>query len=117
MSRGLLRCVASKLDTILVLIGEPGSRFRNQCYAHRYANREARSPHLPGRTLADPKCRANGTQRAWQQLPRHLRRRAASHDVRRVPLRLRDKAKAEVRPRPTVSCTVLTLPLDGPAEG
>ncbi|EKM51892.1 uncharacterized protein PHACADRAFT_127885 [Phanerochaete carnosa HHB-10118-sp] len=36
--------------------------------------------------------------RAWQQLPRHLRRRAASHDVRRVPLRLRDKAKAEMDP-------------------
>jgi hypothetical protein len=36
------------------------------------------------------------TQRAWQALPRHLRRRAASHDVRRVPVRLREKAKAEV---------------------
>lgn len=41
--------------------------------------------------------RADTTHRAWQQLPRHLRRRAASHDVRRVPLRLRDKARAEVR--------------------
>ena len=39
---------------------------------------------------------SNSTQRAWQQLPRHLRRRAASHDVRRVPLKLRDKARAEV---------------------
>jgi ribonuclease P/MRP protein subunit POP1 len=37
------------------------------------------------------------THRVWQTLPRHLRRRAASHDVRRVPLRLRDKARAEVR--------------------
>lgn len=36
------------------------------------------------------------TQRAWQALPRHLRRRAASHDVRRVPARLRERAKAEV---------------------
>lgn len=35
------------------------------------------------------------TQRAWQALPRHLRRRAASHDVRRVPAKLRGKAKAE----------------------
>ena len=34
--------------------------------------------------------------RAWQTLPRHLRRRAASHDVRRVPVRLRDKSRAEV---------------------
>ncbi|KAJ3573212.1 hypothetical protein NP233_g2576 [Leucocoprinus birnbaumii] len=38
------------------------------------------------------------TQRAWQALPRHLRRRAASHDVRRVPARLREKAKAEMDP-------------------
>ncbi|KAK7048302.1 ribonucleases P/MRP protein subunit POP1 [Favolaschia claudopus] len=36
------------------------------------------------------------TQRVWQTLPRHLRRRAASHDVRRVPLRLRDRAKQEM---------------------
>lgn len=36
------------------------------------------------------------TSRAWQELPRHLRRRAASHDVRRVPIRLRDKARAEM---------------------
>lgn len=35
-------------------------------------------------------------QRVWQTLPRHLRRRAASHDVRRVPLRLRERARAEV---------------------
>ncbi|KAJ7254397.1 NUC188 domain-containing protein [Mycena haematopus] len=35
-------------------------------------------------------------QRVWQTLPRHLRRRAASHDVRRVPLRLRDRAKQEM---------------------
>ncbi|KAF8895447.1 NUC188 domain-containing protein [Infundibulicybe gibba] len=41
---------------------------------------------------------ASSTQRAWQALPRHLRRRAASHDVRRVPLRLRDKARAEMDP-------------------
>jgi hypothetical protein len=43
-----------------------------------------------------PAYRASSTQRAWQALPRHLRRRAASHDVRRVPLKLRDKARAEV---------------------
>lgn len=38
----------------------------------------------------------NATHRVWQTLPRSLRRRAASHDVRRVPVRLREKAKAEV---------------------
>lgn len=41
-------------------------------------------------------CRANSGHRVWQTLPRHLRRRAASHDVRRVPARLRNKARAEV---------------------
>lgn len=39
------------------------------------------------------------THRAWQELPRKLRRRAASHDVRRVPARLRGKARAEVSER------------------
>ncbi|KAJ7670280.1 NUC188 domain-containing protein [Mycena rosella] len=39
---------------------------------------------------------ASSTQRVWQSLPRHLRRRAASHDVRRVPLRLRDRARQEM---------------------
>lgn len=41
---------------------------------------------------------AVATQRVWQTLPRHLRRRAASHDVRRVPMRLRARAILEVRP-------------------
>ncbi|KAF9527535.1 POP1-domain-containing protein [Crepidotus variabilis] len=39
---------------------------------------------------------ASSTHRVWQTLPRHLRRRAASHDVRRVPERLRDRAQAEM---------------------
>ncbi|CAE6414546.1 unnamed protein product [Rhizoctonia solani] len=38
------------------------------------------------------------SHRVWQTLPRHLRRRAASHDVRRVPVRLREKAKLEIDP-------------------
>ncbi|GAA5870535.1 hypothetical protein JCM1840_004794 [Sporobolomyces johnsonii] len=37
-----------------------------------------------------------GTQRAFQSLPRHLRRRAASHNIRRLPLRLRERARGEV---------------------
>ena len=41
-----------------------------------------------------------GAQRAFQSLPRRLRRRAASHDVRRLPLRLRAKALIEVCPLP-----------------
>lgn len=59
------------------------------------------------------------THRAWQELPRKLRRRAASHDVRRVPARLRGKARAEVSERPLViSCMIQvvtsTATLDGP---
>ncbi|XP_065648653.1 ribonucleases P/MRP protein subunit POP1 isoform X2 [Hydra vulgaris] len=34
-------------------------------------------------------------QRIFQQLPRHMRRRAASYDIRRLPHRLREKAQAE----------------------
>ncbi|GAA6053897.1 hypothetical protein JCM3770_005322 [Rhodotorula araucariae] len=37
-----------------------------------------------------------GTQRAFQSLPRHLRRRAASHNIRRLPTRLRERARGEV---------------------
>ncbi|OBZ71160.1 Ribonucleases P/MRP protein subunit pop1 [Grifola frondosa] len=59
---------------------------------------EARAFEINAMHEAMQNARSNSTQRAWQQLPRHLRRRAASHDVRRVPLRLRDKARAEMDP-------------------
>ncbi|KAI0755130.1 POP1-domain-containing protein [Daedaleopsis nitida] len=59
---------------------------------------EARAFEVNAMHEAMQNARSNSTQRAWQQLPRHLRRRAASHDVRRVPLRLRDKARAEMDP-------------------
>ena len=39
---------------------------------------------------------ALGSTRAFQSLPRHLRRRAASHNPRRVPKRYRSRAAAEV---------------------
>ncbi|KAI0345981.1 POP1-domain-containing protein [Trametopsis cervina] len=57
---------------------------------------EARAFEINAMHTAMQNARADTTHRAWQQLPRHLRRRAASHDVRRVPKRLRDKAKAEM---------------------
>ncbi|KAI0821998.1 POP1-domain-containing protein [Trametes gibbosa] len=59
---------------------------------------ESRAFEINAMHEAMQNARASSTQRAWQQLPRHLRRRAASHDVRRVPLRLRDKARAEMDP-------------------
>ena len=37
------------------------------------------------------------TTRAFQQVPRELRRRTASHNVKKVPKRLRDRASKEVR--------------------
>ncbi|KAG8901959.1 hypothetical protein FRB99_004993 [Tulasnella sp. 403] len=40
----------------------------------------------------------DASKRVWQTLPRHMRRRTASHDVRRVPVRLRVKALAEMDP-------------------
>ncbi|KAF4577137.1 hypothetical protein EYR36_005124 [Pleurotus pulmonarius] len=57
---------------------------------------QARSFEIDAMHKAMKTASSSGTQRAWQALPRHLRRRAASHDVRRVPLRLRDKAVAEM---------------------
>ncbi|KAJ2763608.1 Ribonucleases P/MRP protein subunit pop1, partial [Coemansia nantahalensis] len=46
------------------------------------------------RSLED--ARAAGNVRAFQTLPRHLRRRAASHNVKRIPARLRERAIAEM---------------------
>lgn len=48
------------------------------------------------------------TTRAFQKVPRSLRRRTASHNVKRVPRRLRARAKREVCPvmahEPTMAC-------------
>jgi ribonuclease P/MRP protein subunit POP1 len=43
------------------------------------------------------KSRKGLSTRAHQELPRELRRRTASHNVKRVPKRLRERAKKEVR--------------------
>ena len=37
-----------------------------------------------------------GAKRTFQKLPRHMRRRAMSHNVKRLPRRLREKAAKEV---------------------
>ncbi|KAJ2801202.1 Ribonucleases P/MRP protein subunit pop1 [Coemansia helicoidea] len=75
--------------------------------AGRYALGKARSVDVVGfvearafeinalqRSLED--ARAAGNVRAFQTLPRHLRRRAASHNVKRIPVRLRERAIAEM---------------------
>ncbi|KAF8526144.1 NUC188 domain-containing protein [Gautieria morchelliformis] len=59
---------------------------------------EARSFEIKAMQSSMQTARSSSTQRAWQALPRSLRRRAASHDVRRVPVRLRGKARAEMDP-------------------
>ncbi|KAJ4482259.1 POP1-domain-containing protein [Lentinula aciculospora] len=59
---------------------------------------EARSFEINAMKSAMETASSASTTRAWQILPRHLRRRAASHNPRRVPLRLRDKARAEMDP-------------------
>ena len=38
-----------------------------------------------------------GSKRTFQKLPRHMRRRAVSHNPKRLPRRFRDKATKEVR--------------------
>lgn len=43
------------------------------------------------------KARQGLMSRAFQQVPRHLRRRTASHNVKKVPRRLRKRALREVR--------------------
>ncbi|TDL22253.1 POP1-domain-containing protein [Rickenella mellea] len=59
---------------------------------------EARAFEINAMQEAMENSRASATHRVWQTLPRHLRRRAASHDVRRVPARLRERARAEMDP-------------------
>lgn len=45
------------------------------------------------------------TRRAWQLLPRHARRRAASHNVLRLPSRLRAKGRIELKSSSTEAKT------------
>ena len=42
------------------------------------------------------KARKSLSTRAFQQVPRHMRRRTASHNVKKVPRRLRRRAEREV---------------------
>lgn len=42
------------------------------------------------------KARKSLSARAFQQVPRHLRRRTASHNVKKIPRRLRTRAAREV---------------------
>lgn len=57
---------------------------------------EARQNEIKTLDRAMVQARAAGRQRAFQTLPRVLRRRTASHNVKRIPKRLREKAKREM---------------------
>ncbi|KAG8967748.1 hypothetical protein FRC05_001927 [Tulasnella sp. 425] len=56
---------------------------------------EARSFEVGAMQKAMQTAREDASKRVWQTLPRHMRRRTASHDSTRVPVRLREKARAE----------------------
>ncbi|KAG9057294.1 hypothetical protein FS842_007652 [Serendipita sp. 407] len=59
---------------------------------------EARAFEITSMQTAMKTTKNAASSRVWQSLPRHLRRRAASHNSRRVPVRLREKAKKEMDP-------------------
>ncbi|KAF9927557.1 hypothetical protein FBU30_003064 [Linnemannia zychae] len=61
---------------------------------------EARAFEINALHKAMESSRNAAAQRAFQSLPRNLRRRAASHNIKRLPVRLRDRAKKEVESDP-----------------
>ncbi|KIM28940.1 hypothetical protein M408DRAFT_8384 [Serendipita vermifera MAFF 305830] len=84
-------------------LSKPVAPFRPQCRqipvsvdAVKFA--ESRAFEINAMQKAIKSVRAAASTRVWQSLPRHLRRRAASHNVRRVPVRLREKARQEMDP-------------------
>ncbi|KAJ2754071.1 Ribonucleases P/MRP protein subunit pop1 [Coemansia pectinata] len=58
---------------------------------------EARSFEINALQRSLENAKTSGNARAFQTLPRHLRRRAASHNVKRMPVRLREKAISEMK--------------------
>ncbi|KAJ2646601.1 Ribonucleases P/MRP protein subunit pop1 [Coemansia sp. RSA 1250] len=58
---------------------------------------EARAFEINALQKSLQNARASGNTRAFQTLPRHLRRRAASHNVKRIPARLRERAISEMK--------------------
>ncbi|KAJ2389052.1 Ribonucleases P/MRP protein subunit pop1, partial [Coemansia sp. RSA 2603] len=58
---------------------------------------EARAFEINALQRSLDSARGSGNARAFQTLARHLRRRAASHNVKRVPARMRARAAEEMR--------------------
>jgi len=57
---------------------------------------QARSFEVTAMHSAMERSKDASAERAFQSLPRHLRRRAASHNIKRLPVRLRERARREV---------------------
>lgn len=64
---------------------------------------DARKFEITALQRAIRSARSSSATRAWQLLPRHARRRAASHNVLRLPSRLRAKGLAEMRSSATTA--------------
>ncbi|WVR06792.1 hypothetical protein IAU60_003828 [Kwoniella sp. DSM 27419] len=70
------------------------SRLPSMIQVEKFA--ETRAMEINAFQTAIKLAAAQGSTRAFQSLPRHLRRRAASHNPRRVPKRLRIRAAMEI---------------------
>jgi ribonuclease P/MRP protein subunit POP1 len=68
---------------------------------------QARSAEL--KMLLDAIRTTGGNKRIFQKLPRHLRRRTMSHNINRIPRRLREAAKREVRCATAWICSFLMM--------
>lgn len=69
---------------------------------------KAREFEIAALDLSMKKSKKSLSQRAFQQLPRHMRRRTASHNVKKIPRRLRSRATREVSLRNYYSLSALT---------
>lgn len=81
------------------------------------ANRKAEIERLEAALGASS---TNAKKRAFQNVPRVLRRRTASHDAKRVPKRLRDRAEMEIErdnaKKPKSGRPPVAVPSSDPAE-
>ena len=57
---------------------------------------ESRALEIHNMVEAITEADKSSRKRVFQQLPRHMRRRAMSHNVKRLPVRLREEAEVEV---------------------
>ncbi|KAG0236775.1 hypothetical protein BGX31_003811 [Mortierella sp. GBA43] len=64
------------------------------------AQTKARAFEINAMHTAMERSKDAAAQRAFQSLPRNLRRRAASHNIKRLPVRLRQRAMREVESEP-----------------